>query len=180
MAHIRKTSFEQYVIGMVLALLRYNCELGKHHLPVQKINAAAENWSSRDGQLFWRGQPFSGYRYTLYSLRDTAEMIPFWRGKEEGVARSRETEESSRCSNDGATDYPSVPATEHPCLPAGRLKERGNNIQLRNMKSRKYLRDANSYSSEPLKKRNVVVTLSLPKGEVKKVLFVNHASACSA
>jgi len=70
---------------------------------------------------------------------------------------------------------PSIP---HPRPPL--LKERGNNIQLRNMKSRKYLRDANSYSSEPLKKRNVVVTLSLPKGEVKKVLFVNHASASSA
>ena len=87
MALIQKTNFEQYVIGMVLALLLCNCKLSKHHFPAQKVNAAAENWSSQNGQVFWRRQPFSGYRYALYSPRDTSEMIPFWRGKEEGVAR---------------------------------------------------------------------------------------------
>ncbi len=84
---IKKISAIQYVIGMVLALLLASCEKGKHHLPAQKVDAAAEQWSSKAGQLFWRGQPFSGYRYALYSPRDTSEMIPFWRGKEEGVAR---------------------------------------------------------------------------------------------
>lgn len=83
----QKTSFEQYVLGMVLALSLCNCELGKHQIPAQRMNATAENWSSQNGQLFWSGQPFSGYRYALYSPRDTAEMIPFWHGKEEGVAR---------------------------------------------------------------------------------------------
>ena len=70
---------------------------------------------------------------------------------------------------------PSIP---HPRPPL--LKEKGNKIRLRNMKSSKYFRDTNSYSAEPFKKRKDVVTLSLPKGDENKVLTVNHASASSA
>ena len=72
---------------LVLGVLVLACEPEGQRIPALKIDAADVGLSSREGQLIWHGQSFSGYRYALYPNADTAELIPFWLGKEEGIAR---------------------------------------------------------------------------------------------
>jgi antitoxin component YwqK of YwqJK toxin-antitoxin module len=51
------------------------------------VNQGMEILQTKEGKLYYNNQPFSGWRYELYANRDTALLVPFFQGKEQGLAR---------------------------------------------------------------------------------------------
>jgi antitoxin component YwqK of YwqJK toxin-antitoxin module len=62
-------------------------EISKIDIPDVFINADQNNFQTKQGLTFLNQQPFSGWQYALYENGDTALLVPFYNGKESGVAK---------------------------------------------------------------------------------------------
>lgn len=56
-------------------------------IPHTYVQASDKGFALQQGVLYFNGQPFSGNQYDLYATGDTALVVPFYKGREYGMAR---------------------------------------------------------------------------------------------
>lgn len=59
----------------------------KIEIPSTYIRMSDGTLKVKEGILYYQNQPFSGWQYELYSSGDTAVLVPFNDGKEQGLAK---------------------------------------------------------------------------------------------
>jgi antitoxin component YwqK of YwqJK toxin-antitoxin module len=55
-------------------------------IPSIYVQVSDEALNVKEGVMYYQNQPFSGWQYELYRSGDTAVLVPFFHGKEEGLA----------------------------------------------------------------------------------------------
>lgn len=56
-------------------------------IPPVYVAVSNKGFALQQGILYLNGQPFSGHQYALRSIGDTAMVVPFYKGREYGMAR---------------------------------------------------------------------------------------------
>lgn len=64
------------------------CGHDKIVVPATFVNVQQGNLVTREGITYIHGQPFSGWEYAVYNDHDTAFVMPFFNGRENGMSKS--------------------------------------------------------------------------------------------
>jgi antitoxin component YwqK of YwqJK toxin-antitoxin module len=74
---------------LIIAVTLYSCYSKSRELsiPAVYVNIDKAGFIQKNGLTLLNQQPFSGWQYSLFENGDTASLIPFFDGKESGIAR---------------------------------------------------------------------------------------------
>jgi antitoxin component YwqK of YwqJK toxin-antitoxin module len=83
MARQVRSAIKYFVVVYVFS----SCQQPQVALPLLSLNAAAhaEDFLQNNGKFYFRGKPYTGVVYTLFSNGDTAMIMPYENGKENGL-----------------------------------------------------------------------------------------------
>lgn len=93
MARQARSRIRLLLLASVLLWLLNSCERHKPqekiagNIPAIFVHSAQHELKQSGGILYYKGQPFSGWQYELFANGDTAMIVPFYKGKEQGCAR---------------------------------------------------------------------------------------------
>jgi antitoxin component YwqK of YwqJK toxin-antitoxin module len=73
---------------MILVMFVTGCGGSHRTAPGVSVDESKHKFETSGGITYMDSRIFSGYRFALYDNKDTALCVPFYEGKEEGIARS--------------------------------------------------------------------------------------------
>lgn len=78
-----------------LCLVLWSCgsaptqtQIAKVAIPEVWVTESNHSFTYNQGVLYYQQKPFSGWQYVVYANGDTAKIVPFYEGREEGYAKS--------------------------------------------------------------------------------------------
>src|SRR6266436_2299655 len=85
---VQQVLLRNKILITALSFSFISCGHNKIVVPAIFFNATEHHFITEQGITYLNQKPFSGFQFALYGNGDTAFIIPYYEGKENGISRS--------------------------------------------------------------------------------------------